>query len=280
MPPAALTPKQQEFVTQYLLDLNASAAATRAGYSAKTAQEQASRLLSNVMIQAAIAQAQAARAQRTQVDADRVLLELARLGFANLQHLYNDSGALLPPHQWPADAAAAVVSLSSHDLFQVVDGERRLVGYARTVKLADKSKALAMLGRHLGLLDAHAQPHEISALLRSVLLEMHDHSQPKDVTPTADWAPLPPGPRTDVPPGPADTPSPGLLPAPPAPDEEEADAAAPPAPDPMDAALYLVLRGVHPQVRVRLAQLAQRQNLFPEELLGRIVTQWVEAHGG
>jgi phage terminase small subunit len=248
MPPAALTPKQQEFVTQYLIDLNASAAAKRAGYSSNTAQEQASRLLSNVMIQAAIAQAQVARAQRTQVNADRVLLELARLGFTTVQDLYDAHGALRPVHEWPRDAAAAVVSVTSHDLFQVVDGERRLVGYARTVKLADKSKALALLGRHLGLLDAHGEHHQISDLLRAVLMEMHDHNHsPKNVTPEADWAPLPPGPQPVAAPGTA-------LPAPPAPDEDDpVPLPAPPRPeadaDQLGRAACLVLRGVRPQVR-------------------------------
>jgi hypothetical protein len=182
------------------------------------------------------------------VDSDRVLLELARLGFANLQDLYDAHGALLPVHQWPADAAAAVASVTSHDLFALVDGERRLVGYARTVKLADKSKALAMLGRHLGLLEGHDQHHEISDLLRAVLLEMHDRTHPpKNVTPEADWAPLPPRPRMDAASG---TP----LPAPPAPGEEDAAHLPVPPPPAEDAdrrgrAACLVLQGVRPQVR-------------------------------
>ena len=172
MPPAALTPKQQEFVTQYLIDLNATAAAKRCGYAAPSAEVQGCRLLSNAKIQAAIAHAQAARAQRTQVDSDRVLLELARLGFATLQDLYDAHGALLPVHQWPADAAAAVASVTSHEVFQVVDGERRLVGYTRTVKLLDKTKALDQLGRHLGLFQGRGEHHEISDLLKAVLLEL------------------------------------------------------------------------------------------------------------
>lgn len=68
-----LTDKQQRFVAEYLIDLNATQAAIRAGYSEKTAQEQGSRLLSNVMVAAAIQAAKDARSERTQVDADYVL---------------------------------------------------------------------------------------------------------------------------------------------------------------------------------------------------------------
>lgn len=244
---APLTPKQAVFVQEYLRDLNATAAATRAGYSAKTAQEQASRLLSNVMIQAAIAQAQAARAQRTQVDSDRVLLELARLGFANVQHLYDAHGALLPVHQWPADVAPAVSRVITKELYELVDGERRLVGSLCDVRLHDKIKPLDLLGRHLGLLDRRDDRNDISELLKAVLLEMQERSHARDVTPEADWAPLPPGSPPVAAPGTA-------LPAPPAPDEDDpVPLPAPPRPeadaDQLGRAACLVLRGVRPQVR-------------------------------
>lgn len=72
---SALTPKQAAFVREYLIDLNATQAAIRAEYSAKTAQEQGSRLLSNVMVAAAIKKAMADRAERTDITADRVIKE-------------------------------------------------------------------------------------------------------------------------------------------------------------------------------------------------------------
>ncbi|CQR51464.1 terminase small subunit [Paenibacillus riograndensis] len=69
----ALTPKQKLFVQEYLIDLNATQAAIRAGYSPKTAEQQASRLLSNVKVQEAIREAQSHRAARTEITADMVL---------------------------------------------------------------------------------------------------------------------------------------------------------------------------------------------------------------
>ena len=77
-------PRQARFVDEYLLDLNATQAAIRAGYSAKTAQEQGSRLLSNVIVQDAVAEAMAARSERTQVTAGRVVQELAKIAFADM----------------------------------------------------------------------------------------------------------------------------------------------------------------------------------------------------
>ncbi|WP_186269840.1 terminase small subunit [Burkholderia gladioli] len=71
-----LTPKQQAFVDEYLVDLNASAAARRAGYSVKTAGQAGERLLKKVEIQAAIAAAMKARAARTEIDQDRIVREL------------------------------------------------------------------------------------------------------------------------------------------------------------------------------------------------------------
>ncbi len=68
-----MTPKQQRFVDEYTIDLNATQAAIRAGYSPKTAQEQGSRLLSNVMVAEAVAIAKQAQTERTEIDADYVL---------------------------------------------------------------------------------------------------------------------------------------------------------------------------------------------------------------
>lgn len=76
--PMALTPKQQAFVDEYLVDLNATQAAIRAGYSVKTAHEQASRLLANVKVAEAVVDAKNARSERTKIDADWVLQRLAR----------------------------------------------------------------------------------------------------------------------------------------------------------------------------------------------------------
>lgn len=70
---ANLTPKQQRFVEEYLIDLNATQSAIRAGYSEKTAQEQSSRLLSNVMVQEAVQKAKNKLSERTELTVDMVV---------------------------------------------------------------------------------------------------------------------------------------------------------------------------------------------------------------
>jgi phage terminase small subunit len=73
----ALTPKQARFVAEYMIDLNATQAATRAGYSEKTARSQGQRLLTNVYIADAIAEAQSDRTKRTNIDIDYVITRLS-----------------------------------------------------------------------------------------------------------------------------------------------------------------------------------------------------------
>jgi len=75
----ALTPKQQMFIREYLIDLNATQAAIRAGYSAKTANEQASRLLANVNIKAHVQAAMDKRSQETGIDAKYVVQGIVKL---------------------------------------------------------------------------------------------------------------------------------------------------------------------------------------------------------
>ena len=86
-PQLGLTLKQQRFVDEYMVDLNATQAAIRAGYSSETAQEQSSRLLSNVMVQAAISAARKEQQKRTAITADTVLIEIANVALADAREL-------------------------------------------------------------------------------------------------------------------------------------------------------------------------------------------------
>ena len=146
-PAADLGPRQARFVEEYLVDANAKQAAIRAGYSPKTAEAQGSRLLSNVKVQRVIAARMAARSQRTDVAADRALLEIARLGFSDLRRLFHDDGRLKHPHEWDDDTAASIASIEVVTR-SLGDG---VVEYVRKIKLWDKGKALEQLCKHLGL---------------------------------------------------------------------------------------------------------------------------------
>ena len=141
---AKLTAKQKKFVEEYLIDLNATQAAIRAGYSPNTAQEQSSRLLSNVMVKNEIDKAIAERSRRTGISQDRVLRELAKIAFVNPNDVINFSDATVKMTSEENLAAIASVKVKK------IPGE---YGDAteREVKLYDKLRALDLLGRHLGI---------------------------------------------------------------------------------------------------------------------------------
>lgn len=145
-----MTDKQEKFCQEYMLDLNATQAAIRAGYSPKTANEQAGRLLVNVSIQNRIAQLQAEQSRRTGISADRVLRELAKVAFANAGDII-DADATLKEDASPDDLAAV------QSVRVKVFGQD---GVEREIKLADKLKALDLLGRHIGLFSGSANGAE------------------------------------------------------------------------------------------------------------------------
>ena len=140
-----LTPKQAEFVRQYLVDLNATAAAIRAGYSERTAKSQGQRLLTNVDVSAALAAAKAEREQRTEITQDRVVSELAKIAFADPRELmeWGPEGVKLKDSAELTEEQAASVAEVSETTTK--DG-----GSLR-LKKHDKVKALELLGRHLGM---------------------------------------------------------------------------------------------------------------------------------
>lgn len=146
-----MTPKQEAFVNEYLVDLNATKAAMRAGYSAKTAASQGERLLRNVEITRALQGARKAREERTQITQDRVLQELARIAFFDIRKLYREDGSLKAINELDDDAAAV---LSGVDVTSVSIGDSEDASTIATkkAKIFDKTGALQLAMRHLGML--------------------------------------------------------------------------------------------------------------------------------
>lgn len=137
-----MTKKQKRFVEEYLIDLNATQAAIRAGYSPDTAKSIGSENLTKPDIQARIAKAMAERSKRTGVNADRVVTELAKIAFVNASDVIDADTATLRPDATPEDTAA-IQSVKVKTF-----GED---GLEREIKMADKLKALELLGKHLGM---------------------------------------------------------------------------------------------------------------------------------
>lgn len=142
---AELTDKQRKFVSEYLVDLNATQAAIRAGYSERTAKSQGQRLLTNVDVSAALAAAQAEREQRTEITQDRVVSELAKIAFGSARDVmeWGPSGVMLKNSDDLTDDQAAGVAEVSESTTKD--------GGSLKLKRHDKVKALELLGRHLGM---------------------------------------------------------------------------------------------------------------------------------
>lgn len=144
----ALRRKQQRFAEEYPIDLNATQAALRAGYSPKTAYSQGQRLLKNVEVQNAIQAAMAQRSKRVQITQDGVLQEIALLQYSDVSHYtIDDRGNLTLAADAPPGAMRAVSSLRKrvrhHD-----DGS---ITYDTEFRLWNKPASLRMGGQHLAL---------------------------------------------------------------------------------------------------------------------------------
>lgn len=144
-----LNEKQKIFVEEYLLDLNAKQAAIRAGYSDSKNSKTANKILNRPSVKAAVAARLAERAQRLELNQDRVLLEIARLAFNDPRRAFDANGALLPAPDWPDEVAAAIASVKVREV-RAADGT--VCGEIKEVRFWDKGKQLELAARHLGML--------------------------------------------------------------------------------------------------------------------------------
>ena len=139
-----LTEKQQRFVNEYLIDLNATQAAIRAGYSVKTADAIGCENLTKPNIQQAIAVAMAERSKRTGVNQDRVVLELAKIAFVKMTDIVDDHGRI--------KGTATDDDLACIESIKYKESDNEFGGSVeREVKIGSKLKALELLGKHLGM---------------------------------------------------------------------------------------------------------------------------------
>lgn len=141
---AKLTEKQQRFVDEYLIDLNATQAAIRAGYSVRTANEQGAQNLAKLSIQQAISEKMAERSRRTGVNQDRVVLELAKIALVKMTDIVDNYGQI---KDTATDDDLACIESIKYKSSESDTGSSE----EREVKIASKLKALELLGKHLGM---------------------------------------------------------------------------------------------------------------------------------
>ena len=147
---ADLTPKQSRFVDEYLIDLNATQAAIRAGYSERTANEQGARLLANVSVKAEIELRTTERSEKTQINAAWVLERLAQEATADLADIYDETGAIKPIHDWPLIWRQGLIAGIKHQ--ELRDSEGNRTGeFIVDVKVSDRIRRLELIGKHIGV---------------------------------------------------------------------------------------------------------------------------------
>lgn len=156
--PDNLTPKQEAFCLAYVETGNASEAYRQAyNVSPDTKPESiwvnASKTLADAKVSQRVMELQEEARERNAVTVDRVVQELAKVGFSDIRKLFTDTGHLLPPAEWPDEAAGAV---SSVEVVTKQSGEtdedgRKAVEHVHKIKVWDKNSALEKLAKHLGM---------------------------------------------------------------------------------------------------------------------------------
>ena len=179
---AKLTPKQERFVDEYLVDLNATAAAKRAGYSEKSASRIAIELLNKTHVSAAIQARRDKLRGKLEITQEAVLQELASIAFANGTDFVTVTGAGLlcvkATSEVPKNKLPAIAGIKYSQL-------------GIEIKLHDKVRALELLGKHLGVFAtggsaAAAEENNIFEVIEQSTREEIDTNEIPEIEPPAE----------------------------------------------------------------------------------------------
>jgi phage terminase small subunit len=146
-----LSRKQELFVAEYLVDLNGTRAAIKAGYSEKTATEQASRLLTRVKVVQAIREELEKRFQKLEISADKVLQGIAKMAYFDPRKFFHEDGSLKKVTELDPDTAQALAGIEVNEIWSGRGERREQVGTVTRVKFPDRGLNLERLGRYLKL---------------------------------------------------------------------------------------------------------------------------------
>lgn len=141
--------RYERFAREYVIDLNATRAAIAAGYSEDSAAPQASALLTNPKVKTLVAQLTAARLSKLDVTGDRIIEELAKIGFSDIRKIFTPEGQLKDVCDIDDETASAIAAIEYEKLFQHFGkGQAEHIGNVAKIKLADKLRALELLGKY------------------------------------------------------------------------------------------------------------------------------------
>lgn len=143
---AELNAKQKMFCQEYIVDLNGTQAAIRAGYSERTANEQSSRLLANANVKAMISELKAARCEEVKIDANYVLKRLVEIDSMDVLDILMPDGSVKAVSEWPK---VWRTTLSGIDVVEMQSGDSAAI--LKKIKWPDKVKNLELIGKHINV---------------------------------------------------------------------------------------------------------------------------------
>lgn len=170
--PVKLTEKEFQFSQEYLVDMNATQAAIRAGYSKKTAGVIGYENLRKPHIAACIAELMKERNQRVRWDADKVFDRLSHAADADIADLYDENGAFKPVKEWPLVWRMGLVAgVETNELWEGTGKDREVVGQVVKVKFTERIKVTELLGKHT---DVQAFKERLEVDMRDPLARLYD----------------------------------------------------------------------------------------------------------
>lgn len=170
-----LKEKQKRFCEEYVIDLNASQAAIRAGYSEKTSRSQGQRMLTNVDIQNYIQELQKEISKRNDITVDECINILANIARVDIAEFYNVDSGLKDVHAIPKEHRQAIASLET---YEVTTPEGEKIADIKKLKTTDKLKAVDMLLKHLG---GYRRDNEQKTINSSIPLVLSDGRNYEDM---------------------------------------------------------------------------------------------------
>lgn len=147
-----LNDKQKKFCNEYILDFNGTQAAIRAGYSAKTANEQAAQLLAKLSIQTYLTELKQKTAEESGITKKQLVDELAKIAFFDIRKIYNDDNSLINIKDFDDDSAASIAGIEIDEIYEFnpIKKQKELTGYTRKVKIQNKISAIERVSKMLG----------------------------------------------------------------------------------------------------------------------------------
>ena len=166
-----LNTRQKAFAQEYLVDLNATQAAIRAGYSKKTATKIGYENLTKPDISSEISHHLDLRLKRTQIDADYVLKRLVEIDELDVLDIFSDDlSSVRPLSEWPKSWRTSISGIDVNDIFEFNDGKKELAGLIKKIKWPDKTKNLELIGKHIAVQAFRENTNNTGELAHNIMI--------------------------------------------------------------------------------------------------------------